>query len=411
MPLGSLPGVDGPGTDSPTLLVTLTGPDRPGVTSRLLGACVAPSVVVLDIEQVLIRGRLVIGVLLTMPRDDTGIRSALRSVATDLGMELDVSVGYDDDDARPPARLHVTVLGATLPPAAMAAIAGRIADNGANIDRIVRMASYPVTAVDLEVSGADPLTLRRALAAEAARQRVDVAVQPADINRHAQRLVVVDVDSTLVQGEVIEMLAAAAGCLPEVAAITAAAMRGELDFAASLRSRVGLLEGLDSRALDAVYESLTYAPGARTMVRALKRLGYRFALVSGGFTQVIDRIAADLGVHYSAANTLEIEDGRLTGRVRGPVLDRAGKAAALRRFAAEAAIPLSRTIAIGDGANDLDMLAAAGLSIAFNAKPIVADAADTALTVPYLDAIVYLLGITREEVDAADAERFEEGPS
>ncbi|MBA2531236.1 MAG: haloacid dehalogenase-like hydrolase, partial [Nocardioidaceae bacterium] len=127
--------------------------------------------------------------------------------------------------------------------------------------------------------------------------------------------------------------------------------------------------------------------------------------------QVIDRIAADLGVHYAAANTLEIEDGRLTGRVRGPVLDRAGKAAALRRFAAEAAIPLSRTIAIGDGANDLDMLAAAGLSIAFNAKPIVADAADTALTVPYLDAIVYLLGITREEVDAADAEGFEECPS
>jgi phosphoserine phosphatase len=217
------------------------------------------------------------------------------------------------------------------------------------------------------------------------------------------RLVVMDVDSTLVQGEVIEMLAAEAGCLDEVAAVTEAAMRGEVDFEESLRRRVSLLEGLDAAALDRVYDALELAPGARTLVRTLKRLGYRFAIVSGGFTAVTDRIAADLGIDFAAANELEVRDGTLTGRVVGPVLDRAGKAAALRRFAAESGVAVGATVAIGDGANDLDMLSAAGLGIAFNAKPVVQRAADTAVNVPYLDAIMYLLGISREEVEAADA--------
>ncbi len=184
--------------------------------------------------------------------------------------------------------------------------------------------------------------------------------------------------------------------------MTAAAMRGDLDFEASLRARVARLEGVPASVLDTVYESLEYAPGARTMVRGLKRLGYRFALVSGGFTAVTDRIAADLDVDYAAANTLEVVNGKLTGRVLGEVLDRAGKAAALRRFAADAGIPLAHTVAIGDGANDVDMLAAAGLGVAFNAQAVARDAADTSLTVPYLDAIIYLLGITREEVETAD---------
>src|SRR5699024_10266077 len=143
-------------------------------------------------------------------------------------------------------------------------------------------------------------------------------------------------------------------------------------------------------------------PGARTMVRTLKRLGYRFALVSGGFTQIVERIAADLGIGYYAANRLEVADGLLTGRILGPVVDRPGKATALRRFADDADIAISNTVEIGDGANDLDMLATAGLGVAFNAKPAVRDAADTSVSGPYLDAIVYLLGITREEVEAAD---------
>jgi len=213
-----------------------------------------------------------------------------------------------------------------------------------------------------------------------------------------------DVDSTLVQGEVIDMLAEEAGCLPEVRGVTEAAMRGELDFEQSLRRRVALLAGLEESALDRVYDRVELAPGARTLVRTLRRLGYRFAIVSGGFTRITDRIAADLGIDYAAANELEVRDARLTGRLVGPVVDRAGKAEALRRFAAEAGVPRTATVAIGDGANDLDMLASAGLSVAFNAKPVVQQAADTAVNVPYLDAIIYLLGISREEVEAADAE-------
>jgi len=388
--------------DIPTLLVTLTGPDRPGVTSRLFEAAARSGVDVVDIEQVVLRGRLVLGVLLTCPHDEAGLVAALRRAADDMGMEVALTRGTGDNRGRRSGRFHVTVIGSPLRPAAMAAVAGRLSELGANIDRMVRMARYPVTAIDLDVSGADDASLRAGLAAEAVRQRIDIAVQPSGLPRHTQRLVVMDVDSTLVQGEVIEMLAGHAGCEAQVREITEAAMRGELDFAASLRARVTLLKGLPATALDDVYAELAYTPGAQTLIRTLRRLGYRFALVSGGFTQVTDRIAADLGIHYAAANTLEIVDGVLTGRVVGDVLDRAGKAAALRRFAADAGIPVANTVAIGDGANDLDMLEAAGLGVAFNAKPAVRAAADASVSVPYLDTIVYLLGITREEVEAAD---------
>jgi phosphoserine phosphatase len=286
----------------------------------------------------------------------------------------------------------------------MAGIAGIVADYGGNIDRIVRIARYPVTAVELEVSGVDPAELRTRLSVAASALGVDVAVERSGLQRRAKRLVVLDVDSTLVQGEVIEMLAARAGCAEPVAAVTEAAMRGDLDFAESLRERVRLLAGLDASALDDVRRELVLAAGARTFVRTLKRLDYKLAIVSGGFTQITDHLVADLGIDYAAANTLEIVDGHLTGDLLGPVVDRAGKAAALERFAAEAGIPVAQTVAIGDGANDLDMLARAGLGIAFNAKPLVRKAADAALSVPYLDAILFLLGISRDEIETADAE-------
>ncbi|MEO5710234.1 MAG: phosphoserine phosphatase SerB [Nocardioidaceae bacterium] len=388
---------------SKTLLITLTGKDRPGVTSTVFSTLAAFGVAVLDIEQIVLRRRLVLGVLTTLPRDWKALRTALERVAEDLGMQVDVDRGTGDNRSRSEGRSHVTVLGMPLKPGAVAAIAGRIADTGANIDRIERMARYPVTAIELHVSGADPHRLRATLAEEAAVQSVDVAVQPASLLRHGMRLVVMDVDSTLVQGEVIEMLAEQAGCLEEVRAVTERAMAGDLDFEESLHARVALLAGLDAAALDRVYDDLVLAPGARTLVRTLKRLGYRFAIVSGGFTHVTDRIAADLGIDFAAANELEVVEGRLTGRIVGPVVDRAGKAEALRRFAAEVGVSEAATVAIGDGANDLDMLSAAGLGIAFNAKPVVQRAADTAVNVPYLDAIMYLLGISREEVEAADA--------
>ncbi len=393
-----------PREPSRTLLITLTGKDRPGVTSLVFDTLARFGVEVLDIEQIVLRRRLILGLLVTTPRDWKPLRLAMEQVAAELGMTLDLDKGSGDNRPRPEGRSHVTVLGTPLRSGAVAAIAGRIADTGANIDRIERMARYPITAIDLHVSGFDPERLRDILAREAAAQGVDIAVQAANLLRRSMRLIVMDVDSTLIQGEVIEMLAARAGCEAEVARVTEQAMRGELDFAQSLRDRVSLLEGLDASALDQVYDGIELAPGARTTVRVLKRLGYRFALVSGGFSQLIDRLAAELGIDFSVANELEVVDGRLTGRVVGAIMDRAGKAAALRRFADEAGVPVSATIAIGDGANDLDMLNAAGLGIAFNAKPVVQEAAHAAVNVPYMDAVLYLLGISREEIVAADAE-------
>jgi phosphoserine phosphatase len=387
-----------------TLLLTVSGKDRPGVTSAMFRTLTRAGVEVLDIEQIVLRRRLVLGILVTAPRDWRKLRAAVESTAAELGMHVEVDRGSGDNKVRREGRSHVTVIGAPLKAAAMAAVAGRIADCGANIDRIERMARYPVTAIDLHVSGVHPDRLRALLSIEAAAQGVDIAVQPASLLRRAMRLIVMDVDSTLIQGEVIEHLAAHSGHQAVVAEVTERAMRGELDFADSLRDRVALLAGIPASALDEVYDGLVLAPGARTLVRILRRLGYRFALVSGGFSQITDRLAEDLGIHYARANELEIVDGVLTGRIVGDVVDRAGKAVALRYFAEQVGVPVDSVVAIGDGANDLDMLEIAGLGIAYNAKALVQEAADTTVNVPYLDAILYLLGISREEVEALDLE-------
>jgi phosphoserine phosphatase len=388
-----------------TLLITVTGRDRPGVTSRLFSVLAGHELSVLDVEQVVIRGRLVLGVLLSCgdTPDLTAIHRQVTAVAADLGLEAEITAGSAEPALRR-GSLHVTVLGSMLSPAAIAGIAGRIAASGANIDRISRLAHRPVTCIEFDISGADPAALRTALASESVERGVDVAVQRGGLHRRAMRLVVMDVDSTLVSGEAIDLLAARAGCAAKVAELTAATMRGELDFAAALRERVALLAGLDASVLDDVRAELRLAPGARTLIRTLRRLGYRCGIVSGGFTQFTDALAADLDLDYAAANTLEIADGKLTGQVTGAVIDRAGKATALRDFAARSGVPLSQTVAVGDGANDLDMIAAAGLGIAFNAKPAVRDAADASLSVPHLDAVLHLLGISRDDVESADAE-------
>ncbi|MEV1010554.1 phosphoserine phosphatase SerB [Streptomyces sp. NPDC049881] len=394
--------------DTPTLLVKIFGKDRPGLTAGLFETLAAFAVDVIDIEQVVTRGRIVLCALVSAPAVGTGTEGGLRATvhtwAEEHGMQAEILSGTGDNPSRGAGRSHVTVLGAPLTADTTAAIAARIAGAGANIDRISRLAKYPVTAVEFAVSGVGTEELRTALAREAAARSVDVAVVASGLARRAPRLVVMDVDSTLIQDEVIELFAAHAGCEEQVAEVTAAAMRGELDFEQSLHARVALLAGLDASVVDKVRGQVRLTPGARTLIRTLKRLGCQVGVVSGGFTQVTDSLADRLGLDFAAANTLEIVDGRLTGRVTGEIVDRAGKARLLRRFAAEAGVPLSRTVAIGDGANDLDMLNAAGLGVAFNAKPVVREAAHTAVSVPFLDTVLYLLGITREEVEAADAQ-------
>jgi len=392
-----------------SVLITVTGPDRPGVSSVLFAALTRHGVDLLDVEQVVVRGHLTLGALVAAHDDPDALREAVEQAIHAIGMQVHTSIEDDDDPMARRLSTHVVlVLGRPITARAFGMVARALAELGANIDSIRRVADYPVTGLELEVSPTvphPPGTLRTRLVGVAREAGVDIAVERAGLARRGKRLIVFDVDSTLVQGEVIEMLAAKAGptAEAEVRAVTEAAMRGELDFTASLRRRVAVLAGLPASVVDEVAAGLELTPGARTTIRTLRRLGFRCGVVSGGFRQVIDGLVDDLHLDFAAANELEIVDGKLTGRLVGEIIDRAGKAEALRRFAEQTGVPVRATIAIGDGANDLDMLDAAGLGIAFNAKPIVREQADTAVNVPYLDAVLYLLGITREEIEEADA--------
>ncbi len=399
-----------PGT--PSVLITVSGPDRPGVTSVLMAVLAQAEVDLLDVEQVVIRGRLTLGVLVAAVADVEDLTDRVDEALAAAGLiaegfAVHVEAG-DNAVAQPPSTHAVVVLGSPVTARAFRSLAAALAGIGANIDSIRGVADYPVTGLELMVSApADSSVadeqLREVLAGVAGGQAIDVAVERAGLARRAKRLIVFDVDSTLIQGEVIEMLAAKAGREAEVAAVTEAAMRGELDFEESLHRRVAALQGLDADVIDEVAASLELTAGARTTIRTLRRLGYRCGVVSGGFRQVIDPLAHDLSLDFVRANTLEIVDGKLTGRVIGEVVDRPGKARALRVFAAEAGVPMEQTVAVGDGANDIDMLRAAGLGIAFNAKPALRDVADTALSYPFLDAVLFILGVTRDEIEAADA--------
>ena len=399
-----------PSPDGPvTVLVTVTGPDFPGVNAVLFAVLAEHGAEMLDVQQATIHRRITLSALVSMRGDAQRLSAALDLALPALGLTVTVEIGGDASAVHPFSTHVVLVLGRPITAADVAEVARSLAALRVNIDRVRRVADYPVTGLELRVSlpTGDPPSeraLNQALAAASRRARCDVAVQPVSLVQRTKRLIVFDVDSTLVQGEVIEMLATRAGREAEVRAVTEAAMRGEIEFAESLHRRVAMLEGLAASCLDQVGDALELTPGARTTVRTLKRLGYRCGVVSGGFRPIIARLVDDLGLDFAAANDLEVVGGRLTGRVRGPVIDRAGKAAALRRFAEEAGVPLTQTVAVGDGANDLDMLAAAGLGIAFNAQPVVAAAADTALSHPYLDAVLFVLGITRDEIEHADAE-------
>ncbi|MEU0539280.1 phosphoserine phosphatase SerB [Nocardia sp. NPDC005978] len=394
-------------TSDTTVLVTVTGPDKPGVTSVLLAALANNAVSLLDVEQVVIRGRLTLGVLVSCPTDPEALQDQLEDAMATVGMQVDVSIGENAAGARLSTHA-VVVLGSPVTARAFSNISRKLAEQGVNIDSIRGIAQYPVTGLELMVTVANhtaetETALRTALAVVAAKQSVDIAVERAGLARRAKRLVVFDVDSTLIQGEVIEMLAAHAGVEDEVRAVTEAAMRGEIDFAESLRQRVATLAGLDSKVIDEVADQIELTPGARTTIRTLRRLGFRCGVVSGGFRQVIEPLAHELELDFVQANTLEVIDGKLTGHVVGEIVDRAAKAVALRRFAAETGVSMEQTVAVGDGANDIDMLNAAGLGIAFNAKPALREVADAALSHPFLDAVLFILGVTREEVEAADA--------
>jgi phosphoserine phosphatase len=391
-----------------TGLILVSGIDSPGITQALFETLAPFSITVLDIEQVVIRDRLILTVLIALnPAHAQAIEDDLQSCADRLSIDIATSFQEQGQStiAAKSGLVHVVALGNPLPPTAIAAIAAAIASQGGNIERIQRTASYPITAIEFLVSGADQLSIRQCLAEVTTSNNVDVAVSPGGLMRWAKKLVVMDVDSTLIQQEVIELLAAKAGVGDQVIAITDSAMRGEIDFAESLIARVALLKGLPESVIEEVRKEITLTPGARTLVQTLHKLGHSVALVSGGFTEVIEPIAKDLQITHVRANSLEVVDGALTGKVKGAIIDRAAKATALRDFAAIEGVTLEQTIAIGDGANDLDMISIAGLGIAFNAKPAVKAAADSSVSAPYLDSVLYLLGITREEVEEAGATR------
>ena len=395
-------------TSGTPALLTVTGPDRPGVTARVMSVLAAHDADLVDVEQVVVNGHLSLGLMVRVDRgaDVVAVVRELTEQVHDLGMNLEVQ--FDDiAPAAPPSTHAVVILGSPVTASAFSAVSGALASIGANIDIIRGIADYPVTGIELHVStarrdAADDARLRETLAPLSDAHGVDISVDGAGLSRRSKRLVVFDVDSTLVQGEVIEMLAAHAGKEEEVRAVTERAMRGELDFAQSLHERVATLAGLPATVLDEVAASIVLTPGARTTIRTLKRLGIRCGVVSGGFIQVISGLVEELGLDFAKANTLEIVDGHLTGRVIGEVVDREAKAAYLRSFADELGITLSQTVAVGDGANDIDMLTTAGLGIAFCAKPALREVADASLSKPFLDTVLFVLGITRDEIEAAD---------
>jgi phosphoserine phosphatase len=387
-----------------TGLILLSGVDKPGITASLFEVLSAFAITILDIEQVVIKDRLILTALIALnPAHEEAITTDLESCATTLEVDIATLFSYETKSttSTKAGLVHVVILSTKMNPKAISELSTGMRESGANIERITRLASTPVTAIEFVLSGANQEELSQILSPIAASNGVDIAVQPGGLQRHARKLVQLDVDSTLIQQEVIELLAAKAGVGSEVISITEQAMRGEIDFEQSLRARVALLKGLPVSAITEVQEQILLTPGAKTLVSTLHTLGHTVAVVSGGFIDVIAPLLKDLDIKFFKANTLGIENGLLTGEVVGPVIDRAAKAAALKEFAAAQSISMDQTIAIGDGANDLDMIAAAGLGIAFNAKPAVKAAADSSLSQPYLDSVLYLLGISVEEIESA----------
>ena len=389
-----------------TVLVRVSGPDQLGISAELFDVLSGMEAVVHDVEQIVVRRRLTLDVLIEVEEGDDVLKDLLL-----FGFKRNLQINVEEVEDEPTEysqQFVVTLIGEELSPAELREATVAIANGNGNIDRIVRLSRYPVMSYELAVNGGDITEIRKNLLNVASvLPKMDVAIQPLNLSRRAKRLVILDVDSTLIQDEAIDLLAAQAGCEREVSEITDLAMQGKIDFAEALLERVLLLKGLDELAIERAWHELTLTPGARTFCRTLGRLGFTTAIVSGGFSIFTDRLQRELGIQHGRANHLEVVNGRLTGELTGPIVDRRAKADFLKEIADIEGVPIEQTVAIGDGANDLDMLSEAGLGIAFNAKPIVRDAANTSLRVPYLDAVLFLLGVSREEIEAADSLDFD----
>jgi phosphoserine phosphatase len=389
------------------VLVTVTGPDHPGITARLTSIIAEAEAQLLDIEQVVVQGQLTLAFLVSM-KADRGLLKELLFAAKSLGVELDFAPVDTSAGGESLAQRYVaTAIGRRLGARELYQVSSALAAHGANIERIHRLSQGELGSVEIQLglpAGQDPEPLKRALLELAMGGTFDVALQREGIFRRSKRLVVMDMDSTLISIEVIDELARAAGVMNQVRAITERAMQGEMDYDDSLRQRLKFLEGLDVAVLRRIAAELPLTEGAETMVRVLQRLGYRIAVVSGGFSIAADALKARLGLDYAYANTLEVVNGKLTGRVVGPIVNARRKAELLETIAQAEGVLLDQVIAVGDGANDLLMLERAGLGIAFHAKRKLREAADTSITAAGLDAILYLLGISARELREVSAE-------
>ncbi len=406
--------MDGPGcqthfimSDSPnpqdSVLITVTGKDHPGITARLTGILAEVGAALLDIEQVVVQGQLTLCLLVRLP-ETRDVLKELLFVARELGVSLDFQpVAAPKAPAAPaPSRHVVTVVGRSLGARELHAVSERLARHAANIERVNRLSEAELGSVEIHIAlppEREPEELKRSLLElSMSSNAFDVALQRESLYRRSKRLVVMDMDSTLIRIEVIDELARAHGIGEQVARITERAMHGEMDYDESLRQRVALLKGLDAKVLHDIAANLPLTEGAETLIRVLKRLGYRTAILSGGFSVAAEALKARLGIDQAHSNMLEEVDGKLTGRTLGPIVNARRKAELLERIAQEEGILLDQVIAVGDGANDLLMLERAGLGIAFRAKPKLRQAADTSISAGGLDTILYLLGLTGREL-------------